>query len=67
MTIKIDDPQIEAIFINEFKSDIKAFTKALDEQLLIDTMLSKVPKKVHEANLKAYELGKKYALEAMNK
>ena len=38
---------------------------ALDEQLLIDTMLSKVPKKVHEANLKAYELGKKYALEAM--
>ncbi|MCB4747275.1 MAG: 2-oxoacid:acceptor oxidoreductase family protein [Sulfurovum sp.] len=37
---------------------------ALDEQLLIDTMLSKVPKKVHEANLKAYELGKKYALEA---
>jgi len=37
---------------------------ALDEQLLIDTMLSKVPAKVHEANLKAYELGKKYALEA---
>ncbi|MCB4743315.1 MAG: 2-oxoacid:acceptor oxidoreductase family protein [Sulfurovum sp.] len=37
---------------------------ALDEQLLIDTMLSKVPKKVHEANLKAYELGKQYALEA---
>jgi len=42
-------------------------TKALDEQLLIDTMLSKVPKKVHEANLKAYELGKKYALEALEK
>jgi len=41
------------------------YTKALDEQLLIDTMLSKVPKKVHELNLKAYELGKKYAEEAM--
>jgi 2-oxoglutarate ferredoxin oxidoreductase subunit gamma len=41
------------------------FTKALDEKILIDTMLSKVPAKVHEANLKAYELGKKYALEAM--
>jgi len=41
--------------------------KALDEQLLIDTMLSKVPKKVHELNLKAYELGKKYALEALEK
>lgn len=43
------------------------YTKALDDQILIDTMLSKVPKKVHEANLKAYELGKKYALESMNK
>ena len=41
--------------------------KALDEELLINTMLSKVPKKVHEANLKAYELGKKYALEALEK
>jgi len=41
------------------------YTKALDEQVLIDTMLSKVPKKVHELNLKAYELGKKYALDAM--
>jgi len=41
------------------------YTKALDEQVLIDTMLSKVPKKVHELNLKAYELGKKYALESM--
>ncbi len=43
------------------------FTNAIDEQVLIDTMLSKVPKKVHEANLKAFELGKKYALEAINK
>ena len=41
--------------------------KAIDEDLLIETMLSKVPKKVHEANLKAYELGKKYALEALEK
>ncbi len=38
---------------------------AIDEKVLIETMLSKVPKKVHELNLKAYELGKKYALEAM--
>ena len=41
------------------------YTKALDENLLVETMLSKVPKKVHELNLKAYELGKKYATEAM--
>ncbi len=41
------------------------YTKAIDEQVLLDTMLSKVPKKVHEINLKAYELGKKYATEAM--
>jgi 2-oxoglutarate ferredoxin oxidoreductase subunit gamma len=40
-------------------------TGVLDEQALIDTMLSKVPAKVHEANKLAYELGKKYALEAM--
>ena len=37
---------------------------AIDKQTLIDTMLSKVPKKVHELNLKAYELGEKYANEA---
>jgi 2-oxoglutarate ferredoxin oxidoreductase subunit gamma len=42
-------------------------TGVLDEQALIDTMLSKVPPKVHEANKLAYELGKKYALEAMGK
>ena len=41
------------------------YTKALEEKILVDTMLSKVPKKVHELNLKAYELGKKYALESM--
>ena len=42
-------------------------TGALDEKLLVDTMLSKVPERVHEANIKAYELGKKYALEAAGK
>ena len=41
------------------------YMEAIDEQILIDTMLSKVPKKVHELNLKAFELGKKYAQEAM--
>ena len=41
------------------------YMEAIDEQTLIDTMLSKVPKKVHELNLKAFELGKKYANEAM--
>jgi len=41
------------------------FMNAIDEDVLIETMLSKVPKKVHELNLKAYELGKKYAQEAM--
>jgi len=42
-------------------------TEVLPEQSLIDTMLSKVPPKVHEANKLAYSLGKKYALEAMGK
>jgi 2-oxoglutarate ferredoxin oxidoreductase subunit gamma len=41
------------------------YTKALEEKVLLDTMLSKVPAKVHELNLKAYELGKKYATESM--
>lgn len=41
------------------------FADALDEKLLVDTMLSKVPAKVHEVNKIAYKLGKKYALEAM--
>lgn len=40
---------------------------AIDRQVLIDTMLSKVPAKVHAANLKAYELGEKYSKEAMAK
>ena len=42
-------------------------TEVLDRQSLIDTMLSKVPAKVHDANKKAYDLGEKYAKEAMGK
>jgi 2-oxoglutarate ferredoxin oxidoreductase subunit gamma len=41
------------------------YTGALDEKVLTDTMLSKVPPRFHELNLKAYGLGKKYAQEAM--
>jgi len=33
MTINLNDPQIEAIFINEFKSDINAFTKFIKESI----------------------------------
>ena len=40
------------------------YVSSIARQTLIDTMLSKVPKKVHEANLKAFELGEKYAKEA---
>ena len=39
------------------------FMKAIDEDVLIETMLSKVPERFHELNKKAYELGKKYAKE----
>jgi len=42
------------------------YMKAIDKQVLLDTMLSKVPAKVHDINLKAYELGEKYANESMN-
>ncbi len=38
---------------------------AIDKDTLIDTMLSKVPPKVHDVNKVAYELGEKYAKEAM--
>lgn len=38
---------------------------AIDREVLIKTMLSKVPAKVHEANKKAFELGEKYAKEAL--
>ncbi|QOP43610.1 2-oxoglutarate:acceptor oxidoreductase [Sulfurimonas sediminis] len=40
-------------------------TGVLPEESLIEIMLSKVPPKVHEANKKAYALGKAYALDAM--
>ncbi len=40
-------------------------SKVIDRDLVLDTMLSKVPAKVAEANKKAYELGEKYAKEAM--
>ncbi len=37
---------------------------AIDKNTLIDTMLSKVPPKVHDVNKVAYDLGEKYAKEA---
>ena len=40
-------------------------TGVLPEESLVETMLSKVPAKVHEANKKAYALGKAYALDAI--
>ncbi len=40
-------------------------TKVLDFDLVLEVTLEKVPKKVHEANIKAYELGIKYAKLAM--
>ena len=43
------------------------FYKLRPEELVIETMLSKVPAKVADVNKKAYELGKKYALECLNK
>ncbi|MDD2399323.1 MAG: 2-oxoacid:acceptor oxidoreductase family protein [Sulfurovum sp.] len=43
------------------------FTNAIDKEVLKEVMLSKVPKKVHEANIKAYELGYKYSEEAKQK
>jgi len=38
---------------------------AIGKDALIDTMLSKVPAKVHDVNKTAYELGEKYAKEAL--
>ena len=37
------------------------YMDAVDKELLKEVMLSKVPKKVHEINLKAYELGYAYS------
>ncbi|MDY0117402.1 MAG: 2-oxoacid:acceptor oxidoreductase family protein [Sulfurimonadaceae bacterium] len=36
---------------------------AIDKETLVATMLSKVPAKVHDVNIKAYDLGEKYARE----
>jgi 2-oxoglutarate ferredoxin oxidoreductase subunit gamma len=43
------------------------FMNAIDKELLKEVMLSKVPAKVHNINLKAYELGYKYSDEAKEK
>ncbi len=40
---------------------------AIEPEHLKEVMLSKVPQKVHEANLKAFDLGTKYAMEAKAK
>ncbi len=41
------------------------YTHAIDDQLLVDTMLAAVPERFHKPNQLAYDLGKKYALEAI--
>lgn len=41
------------------------FTQCVDRDLVFQTMIEKVPAKVQEANKKAFELGEKYAKEAM--
>ena len=41
------------------------FMNAVDKDLLEEVMLSKVPAKVHEVNNKAWDLGVKYATEAL--
>ena len=42
-------------------------TKCVNRDIVFDTMLSKVPAKVAEVNKKAFLLGEKYALEALQK
>jgi len=42
------------------------YMSAIDTEVLKEVMLSKVPKKVHELNLKAFDLGYKYSDEAKN-
>jgi len=41
------------------------YTHAIDDQLLVDTMLAAVPERFHKPNQLAYELGQKYAKEAI--
>ncbi|RAX57822.1 2-oxoglutarate:acceptor oxidoreductase [Helicobacter monodelphidis] len=43
------------------------FTQCVDRDLVYNTMIEKVPAKVVELNKKAFELGEKYAKEAMQK
>jgi len=44
-----------------------AFSKVMDAEVVREEMLSAVPEKVKAANNKAYDLGIKYANEAMNR
>ena len=41
-------------------------TEVLNKELVKEVMLSKVPPKVHEANIKAFDLGIAYAQKALN-
>lgn len=43
------------------------YMDAIDKEALKEVMLSKVPAKVHDVNIKAFELGEKYAKEFMKK
>ena len=42
------------------------FTKCVDRDIVFETMISKVPKKVADLNTKAFELGEKYAIKALS-
>lgn len=42
------------------------FTKCVDRDMVFETMISKVPPKVVDLNRKAFEIGERYALEALN-
>lgn len=42
-------------------------TKCVERDIVFNTMLSKVPAKVAEVNKKAFELGEKYAKQALSK
>lgn len=42
-------------------------TNCISRDIVFETMLSKVPKKVADVNKKAFELGEKYAKELLNK
>ncbi|PAF45930.1 2-oxoacid:acceptor oxidoreductase family protein [Helicobacter sp. 11S02629-2] len=42
-------------------------TNCVKKDVVIETMLSKVPAKVADVNKKAYEIGEKYALKALGK